>query len=66
MTTQPTPASDAGKTVPAGAGLSDEDMSRTVAHETSPDLAAEDVFEREAAGGGSDKPAADLDADDVS
>lgn len=59
------PATDAGTTKPAGEGLSDEQMSQTIAGETSPDLDAEDVFEREAEGAASDTAVADATADDL-
>jgi hypothetical protein len=55
-----------GTTQPAGAGISDEEMAAKVAGETSPDLEAEDVFERESGGTDTDKPVAEADADDVS
>ncbi len=55
-----------GTTQPAGAGVSDEEMARKVAEETSPDLDAEDVFERESEGTDTDKPVAEADAADLS
>ena len=36
-----------GETRPAGEGVSDDEMVKEVADQTSSDLAAEDVFERE-------------------
>jgi hypothetical protein len=43
-----------GETRPAGEGVSDDEMVKEVADQTSSDLAAEDVFEREADGAASD------------
>ncbi len=54
-----------GDTEAAGAGLSDEDFADRVAGQTSNDLKAEDVFEREHDGASSDGAAADLDAEDL-
>lgn len=53
-----TRAADAGETRPAGSGVSDEEMVRQVADQTSSDLLAEAVFEQEADGAGSDTEAA--------
>ena len=47
-----------GETRPAGEGLSDEEMAREVAGQTSSDLKADDVFEREAQGAAGDTEAA--------
>lgn len=49
----------------AGAGVSDQEMAEQVAGQTDSDLKAEDVFERESGGTSTDKPAADLEADDI-
>jgi hypothetical protein len=54
-----------GQTRPAGEGLSDEEMSRQVAEQTSSDLKADDVFEREADGAASDVEAAKADPEDL-
>jgi hypothetical protein len=54
-----------GETRPAGEGVSDEEMAREVADQTSSDLKADDVFEREADGAVSDVEAAKADADDL-
>jgi protease I len=54
-----------GETEPAGEGLSDEEMIREVADQTSSDLMAEDVFKRESEGAVSDTEAAKTDADAV-
>jgi hypothetical protein len=49
---------DMGETRPAGEGVSDEEMVREVADQTSSDLTAEAVFEREADGTEDDTEAA--------
>lgn len=54
-----------GQTRPAGEGLSDEEMAREVAGQTSSDLQVEDVFEREADGVAGDVEAAKADPDDL-
>jgi hypothetical protein len=54
-----------GETRAAGEGLSDEDMSREVADQTSSDLKADDVFEREADGASGDVEAAKADPEDL-
>jgi large subunit ribosomal protein L4 len=59
------PATEAGSTKPAGEGVSDDEIASEVAEQTSPDLKAEDVFERESAGTSTDAPAAATDADEV-
>ena len=55
-----------GDTEAAGAGLSDKDFADRVAGQTSNDLKAEDVFQREQDGASSDGEAADIDAEDLS
>ena len=55
-----------GETRPAGEGVSDDEMAREVADQTSSDLKADDVFEREADGVASDVEAAKADPDDLS
>jgi hypothetical protein len=57
--------SEIGETRPAGEGISDEEMSREVADQTSSDLKAEDVFEREADGAAGDTEAAKAGPDDL-
>ena len=52
-------------TKPAGEGISDEEMVREVAGQTSSDLAVEDVFEREADGAAGDTEAAKADPEDL-
>jgi hypothetical protein len=54
-----------GDTKPAGEGVSDEEMVREVADQTSSDLAAEDVFEREADGAASDTEIAKTEPEDL-
>lgn len=63
MTEQP--ATAAGTTEPAGAGVSDEELAKQVGGQTSSDLQAEDVFERENDGAAGDTEAAKADADDL-
>lgn len=52
------PATDAGATVAAGAGVDDAELAKEVAEQTSSDLKVEDAFEREADGASSDTEAA--------
>ncbi|MCU1589028.1 MAG: synthase [Frankiales bacterium] len=59
------PATDAGTTRPAGAGVSDDDMADQVGDQTSSDLEAEDVFSREAGGAASDTEAAKADGSEL-
>jgi hypothetical protein len=54
-----------GETRPAGEGLTDEEMAREVAGQTSSDLKADDVFEREAHGAAGDTEAAKADPDEL-
>ena len=54
-----------GDTKPAGEGVSDEEMVKEVAGQTSSDLAVEDVFEREADGAAGDTEAAKADPEDL-
>lgn len=54
-----------GETRPAGAGVSDEEMTREVAEQTSSDLKADDVFEREADGAAGDVEAAKAGPEDL-
>jgi hypothetical protein len=51
---------------PAGDGLSDEDFADRVAGQTSSDLEAEPVFEREKSGATTDAEVSDIDADSLS
>jgi len=55
------PATDAGTTRPAGDGVSDDELAEQVGDQTSSDLQAEDVFEREADGAATDTEAAKAD-----
>jgi hypothetical protein len=57
-------ARGAGETRPAGEGVSDEEMVREVADQTSSDLMAEEVFEREADGASSDAEIAKIEPDE--
>ena len=53
------------ETRPAGEGVSDDEMSKQVAEQTSSDLKADDVFERESDGAAGDTEIAKEDADDL-
>jgi large subunit ribosomal protein L4 len=53
-----TPATDAGTTKPAGKGVSDEELASEVAEQTTPDLKAEEAFEK-AADKDTDEPASE-------
>lgn len=59
------PATDAGTTKAAGDGISDTELAEQVGEQTSSDLQAEDVFERESDGAASDTEAAKADADEL-
>lgn len=54
-----------GRTRPAGEGISDEEMAREVAGQTSSDLQAADVFGREADGAAGGTEAAEAGPDDL-
>lgn len=54
-----------GETKPAGEGVSDEEMVREVADQTSSDLKADDIFEREADGAAGDVEAAKAGPEDL-
>jgi hypothetical protein len=54
-----------GETEAAGAGLSDDQFAERVAGQTSSDLQAEDVFEREADATSTDEPVAEVTGDDL-
>jgi large subunit ribosomal protein L4 len=58
-------AAAAGATKPAGDGVSDDEAVAEVAEQTSSDLKAEDVFEREAEGTSAETPVAEATADEV-
>jgi protease I len=60
------PATDAGTTRPAGAGLSNDDMADQVGDQTSSDLEVEDVFSRETQGAATDTEAAKADGAELS
>jgi hypothetical protein len=59
------PATDAGTTRPAGAGVSDDDMADQVGDQTSSDREAEDVCEREAVGAATATEAAKADGSEL-
>jgi len=59
------PATDAGTTRPAGEGVDDSELAEQVGEQTSSDLQAEDVFEREADGAATDTEAAKADGDEL-
>src|SRR4051794_4820194 len=59
-----TPATDAGTTKAAGEGVSDQEMASEVAEQTTPDLKAEEAFEK-AAGKDTDEPAETALADET-
>ena len=63
MTEQP--ATDAGTTRAAGEGVSDDELAGQVGEQTSSDLQAEDVFERETDGTATDTEAAKADGDEL-
>lgn len=63
MTEQP--ATNAGTTRPAGEGVDDSELAEQVGEQTSSDLQAEDVFEREADGAATDTEAAKADGDEL-
>jgi len=59
------PATDAGTTRPAGDGVSDDELAEQVGEQTSSDLQAEDVFERESDGAATDTEAAKADGSEL-
>ena len=67
MSEQPStqPATEAGTTEQAGAGVSDDQMAEQVAEQTSSDLEVEGAFEREAGGASSDTEAAKATGDEL-
>jgi large subunit ribosomal protein L4 len=65
VTVSEKPATDAGSTKPAGEGVSDKEAAKEVAEQTSSDLKAEDVFERESDTATTDTEAAAASADEV-
>jgi protease I len=56
---------DVGTTKPAGEGISDEQAVAEVAEQTSSDVKAADVFERESDGAATDQAADQASADDI-
>ena len=59
------PATDAGTTRPAGDGVSDDQLAEQVGEQTSSDLEAEDVFERESDGAATDTEVAKADGSEL-
>jgi hypothetical protein len=59
------PATDAGTTRPAGQGVDDQELAEQVGEQTSSDLEAEDVFERESDGAATDTEAAKADGSEL-
>ena len=59
------PATNAGTTRPAGEGVDDSELAEQVGEQTSSDLQAEDVFEREADGAATDTEAAKAEGDEL-
>jgi hypothetical protein len=59
------PATDAGSTRPAGDGVDDAELAEQVGEQTSSDLQAENVFEREADGAATDTEAAKADGSEL-
>jgi hypothetical protein len=60
------PATEAGTTRPAGEGVDDQELAEQVGEQTSSDLQAEDVFERESDGTATDTEAAKADGSELS
>jgi protease I len=59
------PATDAGTTRAAGDGVPDDELAEQVSEQTSSDLQAEDVFERESGGAATDTEAAKVEGSDL-
>jgi hypothetical protein len=59
------PATEAGTTRAAGDGVSDDQLADQVGDQTSSDLEAEDVFERESDGAATDTEAAKADGSEL-
>ena len=64
-TPHPDAATNLGTTRPAGEDITDAEAIAEVAEQTSPDLKAEDLFERESDSAVTEKPATETTADDV-
>lgn len=62
---EPTPATSAGTTKPAGEGVDDQEFSDEVADSTSKDLKVEGAFEREAGGAATETEAAKETGDEL-
>lgn len=67
MTEQPDspPATDAGSTAPAGAGLSDDQLQKEVTGQTDSNLEVEETFARESEGAATETEAAKATADEL-
>jgi hypothetical protein len=63
--TDPSSGAPLGQTRPAGEGVNDQEFAEEVAEQTSRDLRAEPVFEREAGGAATDTAIDEADADDL-
>jgi hypothetical protein len=59
------PATEAGTTRAAGDGVTDDELADQVGDQTSSDLEAEDVFERESDGAATDTEAAKADGSEL-
>jgi hypothetical protein len=59
------PATNAGSTRPAGAGVDDEELAEQVGEQTDSNLEVEGAFEREADGAATDTEAAKATADEL-
>jgi hypothetical protein len=59
------PATDAGTTQPAGEGVDDSTLAEQVGEQTSSDLEASDVFERESDGAATETEAAKADGSEL-
>jgi hypothetical protein len=59
------PATPAGTTRPAGAGVGDEELEEQVADQTDPNLETEAAFERESTGAATDTEIAKADGDEL-
>lgn len=59
------PATEAGTTEQAGAGVSDDKMTEQVSEQTSSDLEVEGAFERESDGAATDTEIAKADGDEL-
>ncbi len=67
MSEQPStsPATDAGTTTTAGAGVGDDELAEQVAEQTDPNLEVEETFERESDSAATDTEAAKATGDEL-